>query len=64
MPKTLKLQVVRLAEADGISINAWINTAITHRVGREVAAAPFFQFLRDGSDPATALTLLKQSQED
>jgi uncharacterized membrane-anchored protein len=63
MPKSLKLEVARLAEADGVSINAWINTAIAHRVGGEAAAEAFFQHLRDSSDPATMLTLLRKSQQ-
>tara|TARA_R110002051_G_scaffold4439_1_gene23621 strand:+ start:5868 stop:6038 length:171 start_codon:yes stop_codon:yes gene_type:complete len=56
--------VARLAQADGVSINMWIHTAIARRVGGEVTAEAFFKRLRDSSHPSAMLTLLKQSQED
>ena len=63
MPKSLKTEVARLAEADGVSINAWINAAIAYRVGGEASAEAFFQHLRESSDPAAMLALLKASQQ-
>ena len=58
MPKSLKMEVARLAEADGVSINA----AIACRVGREATAEAFFRHLRESRDPAAMLALLKESQ--
>ena len=62
--RSLKKEVARLAQADGVSINTWIHAAIARRVGGEVAAEAFFQRLRESSDPSAMLTLLKQSQQD
>ncbi|MCA8890441.1 MAG: hypothetical protein KDA56_01110 [Hyphomonas sp.] len=62
MPKSLKMEVARLAQADGVSINAWINAAIACRVGREATAEAFFQHLRESRDPAAMLALLRESQ--
>ena len=62
--RPLKKEVARLAQADGVSINMWIHTAIARRVGGEVTAEAFFKRLRETSLPSAMLTLLKQSQED
>ena len=62
--RSLKKEVARLAQADGVSINTWIHAAIARRVGGGVTAEAFFKRLRDSSHPSAMLTLLKQSQED
>ncbi|MAU68150.1 toxin-antitoxin system HicB family antitoxin [Hyphomonas sp.] len=62
--RPLKKEVARRAQADGVSINAWIHMAIARRAGGEATAEAFFQHLRESSDPSAMLTLLKQSQED
>lgn len=64
MPKWLKTEVARLAEADGTSMTQWINVAIAHRVGGESSAEAFFKRLRESSDKDAMLAMLEKSQRD
>ncbi len=60
LPRSLKEQAAALADADGVSLNQWITTAVAYRVGSEVTADAFFAKLRAETNPQTLLDALRR----